>query len=424
MRYDRPASGFVKHIPRDEILSRGIPAAQHGLTCVCHYKPMQTFPRKWTALLISMFSSMCIQAAWGANQFIAYVGTYTSAKSQGIYAFRFDNSAGKLSPMGLAAQTRNPSFLAIHPNGRFLYAVNETDDYQGRKGGSVSAFAIDHHNAKLTLLNTVSSGGAGPCHLRVDQTGQYVLVANYGGGSVATFPVQANGALGDSSAFVQHSGSSIDPKRQTGPHAHMIELSPDNRFALVPDLGLDKVLIYRFRPEGGSLSANDPSFAKLEPGAGPRHLAFHPNGRFAYVISEMQSTITAFSYDATKGALQSLQSISTLPKDFKGESSTAEIEVHPSGKFLYGSNRGHDSIAVFAIDAGKGTLKLVQHAPTQGRTPRNFAIDPTGRWLLAENQASNSIVVFRIDETSGQLSPAGDPVEAFSPVCIKFADLK
>ena len=384
---------------------------------------MQTFPLKWVTLSISMLLSMGIQPGWGASAYIAYVGTYTGAKSQGIYAFKFDTGSGKLSPLGLAAQTPNPSFLTIHPNGRFLYAVNETAEYLGRKGGSVSAFTIDHRNAKLTLLNTVSSGGAGPCHLRVDQTGQYVLVANYGGGSVAAFPVKPNGALGDSSAFVQHSGSSADPKRQTGPHAHMIELSPDNRFAFVPDLGLDKVLIYRFRPEGGSLSANDPSFAKLDPGAGPRHLAFHPNGRFAYVISEMQSTVTAFSYDASKGALQSLQTISTLPKDFKGESSTAEIEVHPSGKFLYGSNRGNDSIAVFAIDAGKGTLKLVQHAPTQGRTPRNFAIDPTGRWLLAENQASNSIVVFRIDEASGQLSPAGDPVEAFSPVCVKFAGM-
>ena len=384
---------------------------------------MQTFPRKWARLLIAMSFLMGVQPGWGANQLIAFVGTYTGAKSQGIYAFRFDTASGKLSPLGLVAQTKNPSFLSIHPNGRFLYAVNETDDYQGRKSGSVSAFSIDRHNAKLTLLNAVSSGGAGPCHLRVDQTGQYVLVANYGGGSVAAFPVKPNGSLGDSSAFVQHSGSSLDPKRQTGPHAHMIELSPDNRFAFVPDLGLDKVLIYRFRPEGGSLSANDPSFAKLEPGAGPRHIAFHPNGRFAYVISEMKSSVTAFSYDASKGALQSLQTISTLPKDFKGESSTAEIEVHPSGKFLYGSNRGHDSIAVFAIDAGKGTLKLLQHSPTQGRTPRNFAIDPTGRWLLAENQASNSIVVFRIDEATGQLSPAGGPIEAYSPVCIKFVGM-
>ena len=396
---------------------------------VCHHERMATLwiIRAGLALsvLLAIFSpaSLGDEKKPGAGGFIAYVGTYTGPKSQGIYAFRFDANSGKLTPLGLVAQTRNPSFLAIHPNHRFLYAVNEIDDYQG-KSGSVSAFSIDTRSGKLTLLNTVPSGGAGPCHLRVDQTGRCVLVANYGGGSVAVFPLKDNGPLENSSAFVQHSGSSVNPKRQTGPHAHMIDLSPDNRFALVPDLGLDKVLIYRFRPEAGSLSANDPSFAKLDPGAGPRHLAFHPNGRIVYVINEMQSTVTAFNYDASKGALESFQTISTLPKDFQGESTTAEIEVHSSGKFLYASNRGHDSIAVFAIDPARGALKLIQHAPTQGRTPRNFTIDPTGQWLLAANQASNNIVVFRIDPATGRLTPAGDPVEAYSPVCIKLLEIK
>ena len=377
-------------------------------------------------ILLALFSpsSQGDEKKPNISGFIAYVGTYTGPKSQGIYAFRFDTGSGKLTPMGLMAQTRNPSFLAIHPNRRFLYAVNEIDDYQGRKSGSVSAFAIDQRTGKLTLLNTVPSGGAGPCHLRVDQTGQCVMVANYGGGSVAVFPLKDTGLLQDSSAFVQHSGSSVNPKRQMGPHAHMIELSPDNRFALVPDLGLDRILIYRFRAEGGSLSANDPSFGKVDPGAGPRHLAFHPNGRFVYVINEMQSTVTAFTYDSSKGALESFQTISTQPKDFKGESTTAEIEVHPSGKFLYGSNRGLDSIAVFDIDPSRGTLKLSQFAPTQGRTPRNFSIDPTGQWLLAANQASDNIVVFKIDAASGRLTPSGTSVEAYSPVCIRFVELK
>src|SRR5947209_9797439 len=290
--------------------------------------------------------------------YFVYVGTYTEegSKSKGIYAYRFNAATSEMTPIGLVAETTNPSFIAIHPNHRFLYAVNEVTHYKGQSSGAVSAFAIDHATGKLTFLNEVPSRGADPCYITLDKSGKYVLVANYTGGSVATFPVLDDGRLGDSAAFVQHSSHSMDAERQEGPHAHSIDVSPDNRFALADDLGLDEVLIYRFDSAKGSLTLNDPKFAKLDDGAGPRHFAFHPNGRFAYVISEMAATVTAFAYDSKLGALHPLQTISTLPVDFKGPKEDAEIAVHASGKFLYASNRGHDSVAVFGIDASKGTL--------------------------------------------------------------------
>jgi 6-phosphogluconolactonase len=308
----------------------------------------------------------------------------------------------------------------VHPSQRFLFAVNEISTFGGQKSGAVSAFAIDRRTGKLAFLNQVSSRGAGPCHLTVDKTGKYVLLANYEGGNVAVFPLLGNGRLGDASAFVQHQGHGVNPQRQEGPHAHSIALSPDNRFALAADLGLDELLVYRFDVARGSLAANRPPFAKLHPGAGPRHFDFSPNGKFVYVISEMGNTVTAFSYDAAQGVLRELQTISTLPRDFKGENTTAEVQVHPSGKFLYGSNRGHDSIAVFAIDARTGTLTPSEHVLTQGRTPRNFAIDPTGSYLFAANQDSNNIVVFGIDSQTGHLTPTGQVLEAPSPVCVTF----
>jgi 6-phosphogluconolactonase len=320
----------------------------------------------------------------------------------------------------LAAETVNPSFLAIHPNRRFLYAVGEVMEFQGQKSGAVSAFSIDPATGKLTFLNKMSSRGMGPCHVSVDKTGKCVLVANYGSGSVAALPLKPDGSLSEATAFVQHTGSSVNPERQKGPHAHSINLSPDNRFAIAADLGLDQLLVYRFDPEAGSLTPNDPPFAKVNPGAGPRHFAFHPNGQFGYVINEMQSTVTALAYDAANGAFQELQTISTLPEDFKEENSTAEVQVHPNGRFLYGSNRGHNSIAVFAIDAAKGTLTPVERVSTQGRTPRNFGIDPTGSWLLAANQSTDNVAVFRIDPDTGRLTPTGQVLDVPSPVCVKF----
>jgi 6-phosphogluconolactonase len=352
------------------------------------------------------------------GKYIAYVGTYTGPDSKGIYAFRFDVSNGELTSLGLMAESTNPSFLAVDPAERFLYAANETSNYEGQKSGGVSAWAIDRKTGKLTFLNEVPSGGAGPCYVTLDKTGRYVLVANYDGGSVAVFPVGQDGRLGAASAFVQHTGHGVNPERQEGPHAHAIELSPDNRFAIAADLGLDELLVYRFDPSGGTLTANNPPFAKVEPGAGPRHLAFHPNGKFLYVINEMQSSITAFSYSA--GTLHNLGTVSTLPKEFKGHDDAAEIVVHPTGRFLYGSNRGHDSIAVFSIDPATGTLTPVEYASTRGKTPRNFAVDPTGSYLLAANQESNGVVAFRIDPKTGHLTPTGQVLAFPSPVCITF----
>jgi 6-phosphogluconolactonase len=352
------------------------------------------------------------------SEWIAYIGTYTRGGSKGIYAYRFQPSSGKLTEIGLAAETSNPSFLAVHPNGRFLYSVNEDT------AGNVSAFSIDPASGGLKLLNTVSSKGSAPCHLALDWTGKWLFVANYSSGSVAAFPVHADGSLGGASAFVQHVGSSANPQRQEAPHAHMVVPSPDNRFLLVADLGLDQVLIYRFDSVKGTLTPNQPPFAKIAAGSGPRHLAFRPDGQFVYVLNEVLATVTAFQYDAQAGALKEIQTVPTLPRDFKGENSSAEIAVHPKLSFLHASNRGHDSIAIFHIDSEKGTLTAAGDVPTQGKEPRNFAIDPTGEFLFAANQNSGNVVVFRIDQKTGGLTPAGSTLTVPSPVSIVFAPLR
>jgi 6-phosphogluconolactonase len=358
------------------------------------------------------------------SKYLVYIGTYTQKESKGIYAYRFDAATDRLTSLGLAAESANPSFLAVDPSRRFLYAVNEVSQYEGRSSGGVSAFAIAPGSGKLTLLNEVPSGGAGPCHLSVDKTGKYVLVANYEGGSLAVFPILKDGRLGEASAFVQHSGGSVDPKRQEGPHAHSIYVSPDNRFVISADLGLDEVFIYRFDAGKGTLAPNDPAFALVRSGAGPRHFAFHPSGKFGYVVDEMMSTVTVFSYDRASGALDVIQAVSTLPQDFKGESTAAEVEVHPSGKFLFASNRGHDSIAVLEINTRKGTLTPVGHVATLGKTPRSFAIDPTGSYLFVANQDSDSVVQFRIDPNNGGLTPTGQVLEVPSPVCVTFLPIE
>ncbi len=360
------------------------------------------------------------QSKAAPGSYFMYIGPYTGAKSKGIYVCRFDPGNGKLDAPQLAVEAVNPSFLAVHPNRRFLYAVNEVSSFEGQKSGYVSAFAIDRGTGKLTLLNKASSRGGGPCHLTVDKTGKNLLVANYGSGSVAILPIKESGELGEATAFIQHSGSSADPRRQRGPHAHCIVLSDDNRFAFVADLGLDEVLIYRFDAQMGTLVPNDPPFVKVKPGAGPRHFVFHPNNKFAYVINEIQSSLTAFSYDKKRGVLDETQTVSTLPPGFTGQNSTAEIQVARSGRFLYGSNRGHDSITVFSIDQRKGTLAPVEQVSTQGKTPRYFTFDPTGRYLFAANQDSNNVVVFRVDSKSGRLEPTGQSVEVLSPVSMEF----
>jgi 6-phosphogluconolactonase len=360
-------------------------------------------------------------AAAPSPTLMVYVGTYTggTSASKGIYPLRLDLATGALTEAGTPAESVSPSFLALHPSGRFLYAVNETGGSAKEEGG-VSAFAIDAGTGGLTFLNRQSSRGGSPCHLALDAKGRHVLVANYGGGSVAVLPVQQGGRLDATTTFVQHEGQGADPGRQKGPHAHWVDLDTADRFALVADLGLDQVIVYKYDPAKGSLTPNQPPAGRLAPGAGPRHAAFHPDGRHFYVINELNSTVTAFSYDAGAGKLSELQTLSTLPASFTGQSFTAEIAVRPDGKFLYGSNRGHDSIAIFAIDPATGKLTAAGHQSTLGKKPRNFAIDPTGAYLLAANQDSDTIAVFRIDKTSGGLTAVGRPLGVPRPVCVVF----
>ena len=352
-----------------------------------------------------------------AESIPVYFGTYTGGggSSRGIYRSTLNLETGELSEPALAVRTTNPSFLEIHPNGEFLYAVSESGG-----SGSVSAFAIDPETGDLEFINQQSSGGPGPCHVSTDHQGKNVLVANYTGGSASVIPIREDGGLAEPTGFVQHEGSSVNRQRQSQPHAHSINVSPDDRFAFVADLGLDKILIYELDVEKGTLMPADPPFVEVKPGAGPRHFTFHPNGEFAYVINELNETVTAFAYDPSSGALTEIQTIPTLPTGFEGESYCAEVRAHPSGKFLYGSNRGHDSIVVFRIDPVKGTLTFVEHETADIKWPRNFNIDPTGEFCLVANQNGNSVVVFRIDSETGALEPTGHKVSVGNPVCVRF----
>ncbi|MBC7771405.1 MAG: lactonase family protein [Pyrinomonadaceae bacterium] len=352
-----------------------------------------------------------------------YFGTYTNKDVKGIYMSELDMKTGKLSEAVLAAETTSPAFLAIHPSKKYLYCVSEISNFDGKKTGAVGAFAIDPKTGLLTALNKVSSAGAGPCHLTVDKTGKSVLVANYGAGSVASLPIGEDGKLGEAASAIQHKGSSVDKGRQEAPHAHSINLDPANRFAFAADLGLDQVLIYKFDATKSTLTPNDPAFGAVAPGSGPRHFSFHPSGKFAYVCNEMTSGITAFSYDAEKGSLTSMQTLSTLPEPVKGNS-TAECVVHPSGKFVYVSNRGHDSLAIFQIDQATGKLTAAGHQKTGGKTPRNFGIDPTGQFILAANQGSHDVHVFRVNWETGLLTATGSSIKVGSPVCVRFVAIE
>ena len=353
------------------------------------------------------------------TKFRVYIGTYNSDKSDGIYQSEFDAATGSLNNAELAGNAVNASFLAIHPTKKFLYAVSEISDSNGKPTGGVSAFVVDKATGKLTLLNQQPSEGAGPCHLVVDSAGKNVLVANYGGGSVAVLPIGDDGKLAKASSTQQHRGSSVDPQRQQEPHAHSINLDSKNRYAFAADLGLDKVLVYKFDGKAGKLTPNDPPFAKVAPGSGPRHFAFHTSGKFAYVINEMANTVTAFGYDADHGRLTEIQTLSTLPGDFKGTSYTAEVVVHPTGKFLYGSNRGHNSLAAYSIDPASGRLTPIEFALVGGKVPRNFNIDPTGSFALVGNQDDDTISVMSIAD-DGRLKLLRNDVFAPRPVCIKF----
>ena len=359
--------------------------------------------------------------------YFVYVGTYTSAGdpakptgSKGIYAYRFDSSSGEVESLGLAAESEQPSFLAADPAGKFLYAVNETDIYQGQPSGGVSAFSIDRSSGMLSLLNELPSRGGAPAHIATDRTGKYVLVSNYDGGSIAVFPILPDGRLGAASDFVQHHGSSINKDRQAGPHVHETIVSPDNRFALSTDLGLDDLFVYPFDAKTGTLGPQ-PRVLNLTPGFGPRHIAFAPNGHFVYLISELGSTVSVLPYDPDTGAISNRQIVRLAPADDDpAKKWAAEVAVGPSGKYLYASNRGDDFIAVFSIDPDTGMLKRTETVPLDGKTPRNFAIDPDGHWLWDANQDSDKITLFRIDQNNGNLMPSGLTLKVGAPSCVLF----
>jgi 6-phosphogluconolactonase len=347
-----------------------------------------------------------------------YVGTYTDGDSRGVYRFALDPRSGRASAPALAAEAENPSFLALHPTGRFLYAVSETSEFQGRNTGAVSAFAVDPVSGGLSLLNQQPSMGGGPCHLVVAGGGRVVLVANYGSGTVAALPVGGDGQLREPSSVQIHAGTGPNEARQGGPHAHGIALDAAERRAFVADLGADRIFVYGLHVPTGTLTPGEPPSLALEPGSGPRHVVFDPSGRHLYSINELDSTVAVIRYDPDTGGLDVVQTVTTLPAGFEGESWTAEIALSPDGRFLYGSNRGHDSLAVFSVDPASGRLTPVDHVSTGGHWPRHFSIHPEGRWLLVANQRSDTIVPFRIDPESGVPVAAGPAIKVPSPVCV------
>jgi 6-phosphogluconolactonase len=365
------------------------------------------------------FCALCTRAQSNPAKYFVYVGTYTAkTQSKGIYLFEFSPDTGKLTSQGLAGETPDPSWVAVHPSGKYLYAANESG-----KDSAVSAFSIDPKTGKLTFLNKLPALGEDPCYLSFDKTGKFLFVANYTSGNVVVFPILTNGNLGEHTALLTDQGA-LGPNKehQDGPHAHWIEPSTHNHFVEVSDLGLDRVLIYKFDETNGSLTRGEPAdnfSAVLSPGTGPRHVAFAPDGKFMYVLGELASTVTVFAHEA-QNTFRSLQVISALPKGFTGRNDAAEIAILPNGKFLYTSNRGHDSIAVFSIDPAKGTLTQVADTQTGGKEPRHFSIDPTGHFLLAENENSDTIVEFRIDSANGKLTPTGEVVKTPSPICIAY----
>ncbi|HUJ44689.1 MAG TPA: lactonase family protein [Opitutaceae bacterium] len=374
-------------------------------------------PLSRLVLTLAFAAAGLIPPLTAADMYV-YFGTHRTGPGIGFSVAHFDSDTGALSRPRFLIEAVEPAFFVIHPDGRRLYTCNS-----GVPGG-VSAYAIDRGTGQLTLLNKEPSGGDDASYVCLDRTGRYVFVANYSGGNVAAFALKSDGSIGARTAFVQHAGHSIDPKRQTHPYAHSIIIDPTNRFVLVADLGLDRLFVYRFDERDGSLRANDPPFATVAPGSGPRHVKFHPNGRWVYLINEMGCTVTAFTWDSSRGVLAEFQTSSTLPADFKGTNTCAEVEVHPNGRFLYGSNRGHDSIAVFAIDPATGRLTPVEYVPTQGKWPRNFAFDPTGRWMLVTNHNSDNAVVFRVDEATGRLTQTGAPVPVPFPFCERFLPVR
>ena len=355
-----------------------------------------------------------------ADEYWVYFGTYTGGDSEGIYATDFNAQTGETGAIRLVAKTTQPSFVALHPGGKFLYAVNETVEYQGKPSGYVTSFSIDPKTAGLKELNQQASLGGAPCHVVVDHDGKYVLVANYVGGNVVSLAVQDDGRLAASHSSIQHEGQSVNPQRQEGPHAHSVNLDPSGKYAIAADLGTDQLYVHQFDGDAGKLSSSPEKALALKPGAGPRHFAFHPDGKHAFVINELHSTLTALAWDEAKGQFEALETQSTLPGIEVPGNSTAEVVVHPSGKWVYGSNRGHDSLAIFRWDGQKQELgSAVGHQKTMGKTPRNFAIDPTGRYLFAANQSSGFVTVFKINQNTGGLSEVRR-LSVPNPVCVRF----
>ncbi|HEX3560653.1 MAG TPA: lactonase family protein [Pyrinomonadaceae bacterium] len=355
------------------------------------------------------------------RELLVYVGTYTNGKSEGIYLYRLQLSSGELRRVGVTGPVVNPSYLALAHGGRYLYAVNEVTEFKGQKSGAVSAFAVDRRAGALRFLNQQPSHGGAPCYVTLAGTGRFVLVANYVGGNVAVLPVRDDGSLGEAVDVRQDQGASgVNPQRQEAPHAHCVVLDRADRHAYACDLGADKIMIYRFDARSGKLTPAPTPWAQVKPGAGPRHLVFHPRAGYAYVMNELAATVTVFAHDSAGGALREVQSVPTLPTDFQGANTSADIHVAPGGRFLYCSNRGHDHIAAFKVDARSGKLSLSAHEPTRGKTPRNFAIDPTGTFLLVANQDSDTITTFRLDPRTGKLSFTGHSADVPSPVCLKL----
>jgi len=357
-----------------------------------------------------------------AQESLVLVGTYTRGKSKGIYSYKFNAATGKLTELGLAAETENPSYLVIHPNRRWVFATNEVDRYEKERSGSVSAFSLDTATGKLTHLNTVSSRGQAPCHLSIDKTGKYLLAANYTSGTISIMPIGADGKLGPVRMAMQHKGGSVNPGRQKEPHAHSVNVAKNNKYAVAADLGTDELVVYRLDAKRGTLALEREPL-KLKAGLGPRHFAFHPKGKYAYAVNELGSSVTALQWEASAGLLKEIQTISTLPDGYKETSYCAEIVVHPNGKHVYASNRGHHSIAVFDVNAATGALTAKGQVKTGGEWPRNFNIDPTGQFLIAANERSDSLVVFKIGADGG-LTPTGEKADPGVPVCVKFLPLR
>ena len=371
-----------------------------------------------TTLIAIAFAATLDQMGAAPTRALVCFGSYSTPDKESVHLFQLNLQDGSLKKLNAVDGLTNPSFLKIHPNGKYLYTVNEVSAFDGKKSGGVTAFALDVNGGKLSKINQQPSGDTGPCHLTVDATGKYVLVAHYGGGSTSVLPIKIDGSVGAVVSQIKHKGSSVH-SRQKAPHAHAVHVGPNNKFAFAPDLGIDKVLVFSFDEKTGAIAETKFDGAKLEPGSGPRHFGFHPDGKFAYVINEIKQTVTAFRYNAKRGRLRTLQTLSTVPHPVDGNS-TAEVLVHPTGQFLYGSNRGHNSIAIFRINEKNGKLTALGHESTRGSTPRNFGIDPTGQFLLAANQQSDNVAVFRINQDTGKLKFTGNEIKLSKPVCVRM----